>query len=72
LRCRKGVATPVDTAARERPRSLVSIKASREGLVKVDTKRRPPNARARKLRTATRPVFMWEGAFIYKKVADII
>jgi hypothetical protein len=48
----------VDTAVRERPRSLASIKASREGLVKVDTKRRPPNARARKLRTATRPVFM--------------
>jgi hypothetical protein len=47
----------VDTAARERPRSLASIKASREGLVKVDTRRRSPNARARKLKTA----------FIYKK-----
>jgi len=40
--CKKGAAIPVAKAVIERDKSLASIKASREGLLKVEIKYEPP------------------------------
>jgi hypothetical protein len=55
---RRGAATPVETAASERQRSLASIHTSSDGLLRVETWKRLPRASARKLRARTTPVFV--------------